>query len=716
MASPDDAASENNPRSVHGTKAENSGEAHPIDKLRPDLELESQLSSEQLMSEDSELAPAQHRDLTSLRLSARPEFPLERMGSQNSITKSKRHAKKSSQQSRSQSSNRNAVTLSSSSSNRPYALSRSKSTELMPRAGNMQLKKTNKSFTKLTSLNHGKGGSNVTMNRAVNSLQPLTKTTLNSSITRGSGAMHPLTKTILRDSTKHYALRKTISNSSQKATLSRNKSEQSIKSNKSSSSLKLAGGQHIGLKSSTKRGRAILKLNEEFPDENYEDVSNDSEAEDEPDMSSSTKVERGERRQFTSEDFNDDVDSEEHTTAPYRRHQSPKPDIDQSDFKTTDSSSEDLTSRNMYGGSFLLSQSTGMTRKLDPKSEVLDYPPYSDDTTQDSKALEKSGMILFIPSAERGRELEATTKPTAAKTGSYHTNQSIFSNLQRNELQYSTNSMQRPQLNQKKSMNQIGNKNFAGYLESNNGNNNTGLETRTQQKLWLQRENSLMDVSSNIDPTKLTNFSNLSLNKLMFAHNMSSGNIRDMHLLRQASAANYDLLSSKSDMSPSTPNEPVANLNNFMNIIQNMHQNSIQSRTEFERLNREYVNVRRHLNPVAASLARVGQYLKRHTDGSYSTMLLPPSEVGQDGLSSELYKVRQINKFWQEALHTSSASSVSLKRYQDDQLLQQYQEVQRQAERPNDDSTARERLSRLHSGSVPSRVMKTGGQSLKQKS
>lgn len=711
----DDAASEENTPLPQESEHENTREAYVTEKLRPENKEERAESNEQLISDDSEMTPAPHRDLVSLRPSARAELPLERMGSQNSITKSKRPSKRPSQHSRSQSNGRNTAVLSTSSSNRPYALSRSKSTELILRMGNSQVKRSNKSFTKLTSLNHGKGGSSVSMNRAVNALQPLTKTTLNSSIGRGSVAMQPLTKTMLRDSAKHYALRKTISNGSQKASLARNKSEQSIKSNKSSSSLKLANAQHAGLKSSNKRGRAILKLNEEFPDENYEDVSDDSEAGDDQDTSSGNKVEPEERRQFSTEDLNEDDDSEEQPTSTFRRRQSPKPDMTQSDYKTTDSSSEDLASRNMYGGSFLLSQSTGMTRKLDPKSEMLEYTSFAEDASRASKALGKSGGIVFQPSEERGRDLELAAKPSGTKTGSYQANQSIFSNLQRNDPQYSENTTQRPQLNNKKSINLMSNRDFAGYLESNNGNSNAGLETRTQQKLWLQRENSLMDVSSNLDPYQLTNFSNLSLNKLMFAHNMSSNNIRDMHLLRKASAANYDFLGTKGEMSPATPNEPTANLNNFMNIIQSMHQNSIQSRTEFERLNREYVNVRRHLNPVASSLGRVDQYLQRHPEIAFSNKPLPSGETDKDGLTSELYKAQQINRFWQEALHTSSASSVSLKRYQDDQLQQQYQEVQRQ-ERPNDDSTARERLSRFHSGSVQTRAVKSGGNSLKQRS
>lgn len=676
--------------------------------------------SEKLSAEDSE-SPAV-RDLPRLRPSH-----VERTSSHNS-GKGKRQqpVKRPQQHSRSQSNSRITSTL-STSSGRPHGLSRSKSTDVITRmGGHQQMKRSNKSFTKLSSLHPTKSASNVSMNRAVGALQPLTKTTLNSSMTRGSG-MHPLTKTVLRDSAKHYALRKTILNGSQKGgfvPLSRNKSELSIKSNKSNSSLK--GALHGGLKSSAKRGRAILKLNEEYPDENYEDVSNDSEADDEDTSATENKLEKAEPRQYSSDNITDDADNDDRASALYGGRQSPKPGVLPSGYKTTDSSSEDL-SRNMYGGSFLLSQSTGMTKKIGSKAPGLDYSFVEDNG---SRALGAgvganggvgglSGGLVFKAgenkdSADSPEPI--VTKTNVAKGGLYHSNQSIFSNLQRNDLQFSSNMKQlRPSTNERKLNSLSSNKNFSGFLESNNAPATPGLETRTQQRLWLQRENSLMDVSSNLDPANLTNFSNLSLNKLMFAHNMnSSANIRDMQISRQGSYASYDMGGGLKNENPvAFQNDQAGTLTSFMNIIQNVHQNSIQSRTEFERLNREYVNVRRHSNPVAASLARIEQFIQNGVSGSVGVSARQKDTLpflkkdGATGEELEQYKAQQLNRLWQEALHTSSASSVALKRCQDDQLQQQYQQdLQRQNQERGREDSARERLSKLNVNGT--RAVKSG--------
>lgn len=585
--------------------------------------------------------------------------------------------------------------------------------------GHQPMKRNNKSYTKLTSLHPAKTSSTASINRAANGLQPFTKTNLNNSTTRGS-AMQPLTKTVLRELTIPFVLHKIILNSSQKggfSTLTRNKSEQSIKSNKSNSSLKLANPQHGRLKSSAKRGRAIIKLNEEYPDENYEDISNDSEAEDDQERTRENNAfEREKSRQYSTDRMAEDVDSEDRSSNNYNAEQLPKQENPLSAYRTTYSSSEDLTSRNLYGGSFLLSQSTGMTKKVGPNGEALDYGSFAEKSSTGSKALDNSSSgIVFKTGEKRDPESEPTlTKTNVSKGSSYHANQTIFSNLQRNDLQFLSNAKpQRPQLSEKNSQVQLCKKNFAGYLENNNTPGNSGLETRTQQRLWLQRENSLMDVSSNLDPSRLTNFSNLSLNKLMFAHNMSSGNIRDMHLSRQGSSAGHDFAGAKIESSMTPNAEQTGNFNNFMNIIQNVHQNSIQSRTEFERLNREYVNVRRHLNPVAASLARIERYLlneSRSTCQKYEET----SNRASDEQSLESYKAQQINRLWQDALHTSSASSVSLKKYQDDQLQHQYQQEQRNGPDRggrNEDMLVRERTNKINvSGSLPStRAVKSGG-------
>lgn len=677
-------------------------------------------SSEESMSQS--LNQPLTRNLPSLKPSGKGDNQSERGASHTSNHKPKRQqqlTKRPLQHGRSHSNTR--VGLSTSSSSTSHGLSRSKSTDVIARMGTQQMKRNNKSYTKLTSLHPTKLSTNASMNRAVNGLQPLTKTTLNSSMNRGSGITQPLTKTILRDSAKPYALRKTISNGSQKggfSTVTRNKSEISIKSNKSNTSLKGANHQIGGLKSSSKRGRAILKLNEEYPDENFEDISDDSEA-DEDDVSNlHNKLERADARQFSSDGGAAQSDTEIRTSA-NGSNQLQSPQL-VTGYKTTDSSSEDLNSRNLYGGSFLLSQSTGITRKIDPKVEGLDY--FAEGSSHGSKTLETYGGGLVFKAGETSNtESDPIVPKSSATKGSYHFNHPGFNNLQRNDLQFVSNMTQkRPKSSEKNMSAQLSNKNFAGFLESNNTSGAPGLETRTQQKLWLQRENSLMDVSTTLDPTRLSNFSNLSnlsLSKLMFAHNMnSSTNIRDMQLSRQGSSANQEFSGHRSEPSSAAfQNDQVGNFNNFMNIIQNVHQNSIQSRTEFERLNREYVNVRRHSNPVAASLGRIEYYL--HRDGNpvssmnKETVSMAPTksseEEEEEAQNREEFKTHFINTLWQDALHTSSASSVSLKKYQDEQLQQAYQQELRMgrltAKKATEDSSpSRDIINKFTLGSGPS--------------
>lgn len=734
--------------------------------------------------------------------------------------------------SRSQSHTKINTRLSTSvGTNKPY-LSRLKSTDgIIPKRP--AVKRNNRSQTKLSTLH------------------PLTKTILNGSLNRALGALQPLTKTMLRESLKLYGLRKTVLNGSGKSTqmaLTKTDLNQSIKSNKSSNSLKsmnfsgrssnksttslkgLSGltglPQGTGLKTSAKREKAILRLNEEDTYHEYEDMSEDSgheaddkihvtedmvhfpaqniekeqleEPEEVEEMVESEKngetreseqseepKEPKEPKEHDSEEFeqsvkpealktlelsslplakekeqeqgalgkdedeeNEEVEEEEEMalTTPPRQPKSPPFVSEDSRANSAQSFSNDEEqpiNTNLYGGSFLLSQSTGMTRKLEPSNEMLHFVPAENNGngkgninkvhghTENGDIVnsltrtggEKTTGILFKPRGEdelRTESEPAVTKATATP-GSYQPNQTIFSNLQRNDSRYLSNiKHQKQQDGAPHTCNvtpvssqaavaaaaaEIGDqkKDFSSYLTSQQGSNsNNNIETRTQQRLWLQRENSLLDVSANMDLSRVGNFSNLSLNKLMFAHNYNSSGSNPRET--PGAMANWMQNADGGPVSgeitgPSTPTDASINAANMMYIIQSGQQNSIQSRTEFERLNREYVNVRRHLNPVAESLNRVQKHghgktelevqKKQEKKGTYaatnnnanSFREFAPSWEKEDGESILL-----LNKIWQDALILSSSMARStrllqLEQQQQQQILRQQQLPQQQQQR-----------------------------------
>ncbi|EGV61377.1 hypothetical protein CANTEDRAFT_114855 [Yamadazyma tenuis ATCC 10573] len=95
-------------------------------------------------------------------------------------------------------------------------------------------------------------------------------------------------------------------------------------------------------------------------------------------------------------------------------------------------------------------------------------------------------------------------------------------------------------------------------------------------------------------------------------------------------------------------------------MYQNGQQNPIQSRVEFERLNREYLNVRRYLNPVGESLNRV----KNNTIRIEKSKESPPGLNKNGNTFQEFaphYQEKEkevngtLNKIWQEALLSTSS-------------------------------------------------------------
>lgn len=595
---------------------------------------------------------------------------------------------------RSQSHNKIPVRLSTSANMSKPHLSRSKSTDGIPRAGRPGIKRNNRSYSKMTAL------------------QPLTKTLLNSLLNRMIG-LHPLTKTVSNGSLKQHTLRKTILNGSTKVHLPKTLLDQSIRSTKSASSLKAMGSTSsmasgtTGIKTSAKRGRVILKLNEDTADDDYEDLSgsesgksqkgerieaisnsmlqrlfqpheddaetregrgftvgNDEKNETGERIENGERVENrertenGERAEIQStehsesrEDTQSSIDESTHEPAPPALNPSTlarlsmEPDVVQkTNFISGSSSPEDLN-KNLYGGSMLLSQSTGLTRKIET-GENIGYVSEESDLSKMAENL--SGIVFNTRNDDRRRD--------QVSGASYQPNQSIFSNLQRTNTQFLSS---RKQTSQKPETPKIdaNSKDFSLFLASNSAESHSH-DTRTQQRLWLQRENSLMDVSHD-QVSNLPNLSSLSLNKLMFAHNYNTSTTN----MRQG--AHAPVLSAENvSPRPSASPENSHSVTNLLYLVQSGHQ-SVQSRIEFERLNREYVNVRRHVNPVAESLSRIEQYLsktlvvkKRSTRSANSFMEFAPKWEQKLEDAGNM-----VGRLWLEALLASSSSSVSLQLY-----------------------------------------------------
>ncbi|KAF7581890.1 TORC1 subunit TCO89 family protein [Clavispora lusitaniae] len=471
---------------------------------------------------------------------------------------------------RSQSHTKMPIKLSTSASGSKPHLNRSKSSDGILRTGRAGIR-SNRSFTKLSGLH------------------PLTKTLSNGSMSRATGGLVPLTKTLSNGSLKGLApLTKTLSNGS-------------AKQNVESTTLRMP--QRAITSKDLSQNVASQDLSQNVPSQ---DLS-----------------------QNIIQTTNKDIKNEYETwREPADREQKNRNDA----ASVSTENSDDLSSA-LYSGSLLLSQSTGLTRKVGPVSRI--YEGKEDVGAEESK------------------------------TESYQPNQTIFSNLQRTNTQF-LNSIRQPappeekkpavdQFNQ--SLGADSSKSFSAFLNSSQSGHNN-IETRTQQRLWLQRENSMMEIPSVAEANK--NFSSYSLNKLMFAHNYnnSATNVRD--------AAGFSLGSmpeaqSQGEKTP-TPSESVTNL---FYLIQGGHQNSIQSRTEFERLNRDYVNVRRYLNPVAESLSR----LEKKKDGELEVQKRRQKKNGYTHAANTFHDFSPnwdekqeeadalVNQMWQAALISSSSSS-----------------------------------------------------------
>lgn len=619
------------------------------------------------------------------------------------------------------------------------------------------MKRNNRSYSKLSGLH------------------PLTKTHLNGSLNRGLGGLQPLTKTMSNNSLKQYGLRKTTLNSLNKGApyLTETHLDQSIRSSKSSGSLRGMNGSSSsimhtatgGIKSSTKRGRAILKLNEDAEDNDFEDLSEDSEAENDELGEQNDKLQaisnsELQRQYQPSEDqkeipqghkeaADDHKEVAEHTgrtdmKAPeaLNHEETPvsklgkikplddpklKSETSKTSLVSNDSSPEDLVSKNLYGGSMLLSQSTGLTRKLNT-AEPVDYA-LEDNKVTKNQPESLSGIVFNAHNHENRQSANQSVSKPDSSGGSYQPNQSIFSNLQRTNTQYLTDMKQqytKPERNSSL-QGETNSKDFSQFLNSSasGGHGQHNYDTRTQQKLWLQRENSLMDVGGHIDPTMISNFSNfsnfsnLSLNKLMFAHNYGGSTANMQHILGAdniQNMANGSASASPHDATTPTAGDSSLSVTNLLYLIQSGHQNSIQSRIEFERLNREYVNVRRHLNPVAESLNRVETYVNQGKALDVQKLRNKKAVIGLNSFREHAPKWEEkqeeisgtIGRLWLEALLTSSASSISLqflKQEQQNHQQNQAQQIYHQQLQQQQHEQQQLRAYRHNISTTPSRTM-----------
>jgi hypothetical protein len=357
---------------------------------------------------------------------------------------------------------------------------------------------------------------------------------------------------------------------------------------------------------------------------------------------------------------------------------------------STRSSTDDFRSSDMYGGSLLLSQSTGLVKKINPELQYGGVSsvaiPKTESSLDSTNSESVSGISFRANKFEQIAEPIITSK-TVMPNNSYQTNQTIFNNLQRTGTQYlpvkpKMNSSNF-QLNANTGVNNFSNFLTANQDSSSSQNTSQSMETRTQQRLWLQRENSLMDVA-NVDSK---NFSNLSLNNLMFAHNQSRTNMRDYFSNKPGTGltpvtpgnqiTSLNSTTPKNNLSTKTPSTPGGgnNINGLLMMVQNSAQTSIQSRTEFERTNREYLNVRRHLNPIGKALNRLEKcqskelnVVKGRNKMNASSSLMSNTHNANSNSFKEfspLYQEKEqegqtmLQKLWQEAILTSQDISPS---------------------------------------------------------
>ena len=118
----------------------------------------------------------------------------------------------------------------------------------------------------------------------------------------------------------------------------------------------------------------------------------------------------------------------------------------------------------------------------------------------------------------------------------------------------------------------------------------------------------------------------------------------------------------------SYPGSDVNGNQGLLNLVQGTLPHTVQTKIEFERLNREYLNVRRHANPMGESLKRLESYSgkelkvsktrkgdKSTTDANASTF----EEFSPTFHEKETEISNTLSKLWQDAIVSSLSSSAA---------------------------------------------------------
>ncbi|KAA8906744.1 hypothetical protein DIURU_000905 [Diutina rugosa] len=435
---------------------------------------------------------------------------------------------------------------------------------------------------------------------------------------------------------------------------------------RSTSSLRglLVSPPHVGLKTSARKGKAILELNDDHDDDEYEDVgATDDEV--------SVPATRGFITPNPDPNSSNSETSTNTSTSSDRLLSGPVPrknaaadqfelipdDVTVQPKFSPQASTDDLLNGAAYGGSLLLSQSTGLTRKIEsphPASTKSKSPVLAnDDDNYDKQQPPQSS------SSPPRVEVASAAAPSNSTNSSSSMPPVEPTPLKRKPTPKFSN-------------------NFSSFLAPDT-HTHAQSDTRTQQRLWLQRENSLMDVS-HLDANNLNNFSNLSLSNLMFAHNQSTTNMTQF-ASGSSSGSKTNMLGDSNDTTPgstggalgsttggeislqgalqgalvTTPgaSEPT-NLNQFLRSVSSSN-SRVSQKMESERFSREYLSVRRYQNPVAESLDRINHL--SHTDqikiNKRDRRSEPPSKLSD----IEAESAAIVSRLWQDAIASSTGFS-----------------------------------------------------------
>lgn len=300
----------------------------------------------------------------------------------------------------------------------------------------------------------------------------------------------------------------------------------------------------------------------------------------------------------------------------------------------------------------ILSQSTGMERTMVPNESIVNGSNYQEERPELANVSRyPSRNLNQIPESESDSYVTMERRGTRDESmGSYSSSNLIFQPSSTNiARQYNQQVSQEPYAERAGHLDTNGSstsvaadfsRNFRDFLDKT-----PEAETRTQFKLWLQRENSILDLGQ-------------------------------------------------------------ANKNYYIN--------NAQFRTEFEKFAREYLNVRRNVNPVLGSLKRLEildkSIIKPHTAGGHD---LTSFDKFSPGLIDRIRENHvQLNKIWELGWKDHNTSSTSLNNLTNNvqmTSIQQRPQPLQQRPRPQQRNSGHMPLSQLP---MTRAVAKNGGASI----